>query len=198
MSEQYFTKEPDADHDIRWLQFSFQGRHYTFKTDAGVFSRSRIDKGSRILLSAIEVCSGDHILDLGCGYGVLGIVAADLGENTSLVLLDINRRAVRLARENAERNELESFRTVAGDGFASVSGEEFDLILTNPPLRAGKKQVLSLLYDSLQHLTPGGRLYFVIRTKQGAKSYAAALSERCTVETVTKEAGYRVFRASSD
>jgi 16S rRNA (guanine1207-N2)-methyltransferase len=195
--EHYFSARPRVASDRREWTTTLRGQVYTFVTDRGVFSRDRIDRGTRLLIETMVVAPDAVVLDWGCGYGPLGLVAARLAPQGWVTLLDINERAVELARENARRNGITWVDAVVGEGFSAVAGRRFDVILSNPPLRAGKAVVQGLIEGAPAHLVPGGTLWLVARTQQGAKSLYRAL-ERVfgSAETVARGGGFRVLRGT--
>ncbi|NLY89382.1 MAG: class I SAM-dependent methyltransferase [Firmicutes bacterium] len=197
MSEHYFTVEPNSDFKPGSFTTRLRGREFTFLTGAGVFSRERVDPGTRLLLDSLVLSGVRAPLDLGCGYGVIGLViAAELPE-VRVFMSDPNKRAVALAATNAARNGLTNVCIKEGEGFVPWPSQTFDLIACNPPLRAGKATVLGLFYDAAERLRPGGSLWTVIRTAQGAKSYFRELEKVfATVELVALKSGYRVLRAA--
>lgn len=196
MGEHYFTKDPQVGHQIQQIQAVLRQRKYTFFTDAGVFSRQRIDRGSELLIEVMQIPKSAKVLDMGCGYGVIGIVAADLASKGQVWLIDINQRAVDLARENLLYNQISNAQVRQNDGFRDFSERDFDIILMNPPFRAGKKVVYPLIERAKQYLVTGGVLYTVCLTRQGAKSLAKKMAEVFgTVDEVKKGSGYRVYRA---
>ncbi|AZR74703.1 16S rRNA methyltransferase [Anoxybacter fermentans] len=194
MNEHYFSQNPEVEHDFHEIVVELRGRKYIFLTDAGVFSRKRIDRGTELLIKAMQIKLSDKVLDMGCGYGPIGIVAADLALEGQVVMVDINQRAVELAKENLERNCITNARVILSDGFSNVEDKDFDVILMNPPFRAGKKVVYPLIEKSREHLKPGGLLYTVCRTRQGAKSLAKKIEKVFgEVDEVDKGSGYRVY-----
>jgi 16S rRNA (guanine1207-N2)-methyltransferase len=172
------------------------GRAFRFHTAAGVFARRGVDRGSRLLLETVEPSAAQRILDLGCGYGVLGIVMAARAPQAHVVLVDVNPRAVELARENATVNHLGHVDVRCGDGCAAVAGQTFDLVLFNPPIRAGRAVVLRLLREAHECLAPKGRLYLVARTQQGARTLGRLMGTIfARVAEVGRGGGFRVFEA---
>ena len=189
----YFAEKPDAEHDIHKLQLNLLGQPMTFLTDAGVFSKKMIDYGSQVLLSTIDFSKGDAILDLGCGYGPLGLTLVK-SQAVKATLVDINLRALDLARKNAELNKV-SAEIFQSNVYDQVTGI-FDHIISNPPIRAGKQVVHQVITGSLEHLTLGGDLTIVIQKKQGAPSAKAKMEEvfgNC--EVVKKDKGYYILRS---
>jgi 16S rRNA (guanine1207-N2)-methyltransferase len=169
-----------------------------FITDNGVFSKSAIDYGSLTLLRAFYAPQQYlRILDVGTGYGAIGITIAKLFPQAKVVLTEINERAVALARENAVRNQVQDrIEVLQGDGYEKVTGL-FDVIVTNPPIRAGKSVVYRIFSKAYGYLNPGGKLWVVIQKKQGAPSTFAKLQDIYDdVVEVNKDKGYRVFLAT--
>ncbi|HIE51481.1 MAG TPA: class I SAM-dependent methyltransferase [Armatimonadetes bacterium] len=194
--EHYFSYCPAAPPNRRLLHTTLRGEKYQFYTEASVFSRDRIDAGTRLLVETMDIQPGDTVADWGCGYGPLGLVAARLAYPGQCYLVDINRRAVALAWENARLNGLSNVWVWVGDGFSAVEGQPFTVVVSNPPLRAGKKVVSRLVEEAFRCLRPGGRLYLVARTRQGAKSLLRQVEAIFSqAETVARKGGYRVFRA---
>lgn len=197
MGEHYYSTNPEAKHEFQEIETDLRGRKYKFLTDAGVFSRNRIDRGSELMIEAMEIKPGDKVLDMGCGYGPIGIVASDLtGSQGEVIMADINQRAVDLVKENYKRNIITNATVVQSDAFTNIADRDFDVILTNPPFRAGKKVVYPMMEAAYEHLKTGGALYTVCMTRQGAKTLAKKMEEVFgEVEEVEKGSGYRVYRA---
>ena len=193
MTKMYFAENPDAKHDIHELNVELLGQQLTFLTDAGVFSKKMIDYGSRVLLSVLDFEAGERVLDVGCGYGPLGLTLAK-AQGVTATMVDINQRALDLAQKNAERNQI-SAEIFQSNVYEKVSGI-FDHIISNPPIRAGKQVVHEVISGSYEHLTEGGDLTLVIQKKQGAssaKSKMEAVFGNC--EIVKKDKGYYILRS---
>jgi len=179
------------------IRFEDGGREYRFRTAAGVFSRGGIDRGTRLMLEAVEPAGAGTILDLGCGYGALGVVMAARAPRAQVTLVDINPRAVGLAAVNIRDNAVANAEARTGDGCAPVGDARFDLILLNPPIRAGRAVVLRLLREAHAHLAPGGRFYLVARTSQGARTLARCMGEVFgRVREAERGGGFRVYEGS--
>ena len=194
MTEHYYTQNPASAHDERQVTLRALGNELVFTTDAGVFSRDGLDRGTEVLLEALPALTG-RVLDLGCGWGAVGVALGKKHPALDIVMTDINQRAVDLARRNLVRNGVKA-QVVQGDGFASVTGT-FDAIVTNPPIRAGKAVIYGLFRQARDFLNPGGALYIVIRKQQGAPS--ALKYRRETVaeaEVIDRGSGFHVIRAS--
>ncbi|WP_427156336.1 class I SAM-dependent methyltransferase [Streptococcus sanguinis] len=193
MTKMYFAENPDAKHDIHELNVELLGQQLTFLTDAGVFSKKMIDYGSRVLLSVLDFEAGERVLDVGCGYGPLGLTLAK-AQGVTATMVDINQRALDLAQKNAERNQI-SADIFQSNVYEKVNGI-FDHIISNPPIRAGKQVVHEVISGSYEHLTEGGDLTLVIQKKQGApsaKSKMEAVFSNC--EIVKKDKGYYILRS---
>lgn len=199
MSDHYFAANPSSSHEKREIQASFFGRSYSFITDAGVFSKKEVDFGSRLLIETVGQTDAERILDLGCGYGPIAIVMAVLHPAAQVVGVDVNGRAIELAKRNAIRNQVENrIQFLESDGFAKLDGQSFDLILCNPPIRAGKQVVYRLFRDAYEHLRPNGSLWIVIRKQQGAPSAKKELENYfAKVELVLREKGYWILQATN-
>lgn len=196
----YFDEQPTAGHQERQVLVRVCGLDFQFTTDQAVFSRTRLDFGSELLITATapekETPVG-RLLDLGCGYGAVGIIMKRLFPALEVVLCDINSRAVILAKDNAAANQARFVEVVQSDGLQAVEGR-FDLIMTNPPIRAGKATVYRFFSESAARLRSGGRLYMVIRKKQGASSALDRLKRLFSrVEVIKKSAGYWIIRAQN-
>jgi len=192
--EHYYTAQPSSLRQPVIYEDTLRGHPLRFWTDHGVFSRGHTDPGSEELIDAMDLTGARRILDLGCGYGVIGITAAKLAPQATIVMTDPNERAAELARQNMETNGVRNAEVRLGEGYAPVAGEQFDVILTNPPIRAGNAVVFALIADAPAYLTADGRFYLVARTKQGAKSFAQEMEHHfAVVAQVGQGSGYRVY-----
>lgn len=194
----YFDENPKTEHKAAEFQIRLSGLDFSFITDSSVFSRQRLDFGSRLLIETVgeDIKPSGRLLDLGCGYGPVGIIMKRLYPALEVVLCDINVRALELARDNARRNHAQYLEFFRSDGMQSVMGD-FDLILTNPPIRAGKQVVHRFFAEAAGRLRPGGRLYVVIQKKQGAPSALKRLQELFkSAEVIEHKAGYWIIRAT--
>lgn len=196
MAKMYFAENPDAEHDIHKLKVQLLGQNVTFLTDAGVFSKKMIDYGSQALLKCLDFHKQESVLDVGCGYGTLGLTLVKAKE-VEATLVDINQRALDLARQNAERNQV--LATIFQSNlYQNVEGR-FHHIISNPPIRAGKQIVHEVITGSYTHLLDGGDLTIVIQKKQGAPSAKAKMEEvfgNC--EILKKDKGYYILRSRKE
>ena len=193
--EHYFTNNETLKSELRTIKYQYGVDAFVFMSDNGVFSKDKIDFGSRLLVETIleEERDVGTVLDVGCGYGFMGIVLSKLFSCQG-TLIDVNKRAVHLANRNCKELHVDA-EAIVSDVYENVSGT-FDLVVTNPPIRAGKKVVLQILSEAKQFLNPKGRLWFVIRKDQGAKSIMKLLETMYKLEVVKKEKGFYIIRAN--
>lgn len=195
MGEHYYSEKPSSAHATRTFAHEYKGRTMQFETDAGVFSKAHVDRGTALLQEALPRTFKGRTLDLGCGWGALGVWMAAQWPAAQVILSDINERAVALAKKNVARNDLHA-TVYQSDGFASIEGT-FDLIATNPPIRAGKALIYRLYEESIARLDHSGALYVVIRKQQGAESTLAFLREHMAdVQVVERGGGFWVIRGN--
>ena len=193
MSKMYYAETPDAAHDIHDLNVSLLGQSFHFYTDAGVFSKKMVYYGSQVLINALDLERGKNLLDVGCGYGPLGISLAKV-QGVQSTMIDINSRAIDLAKKNAERNGVVA-HIFQSNIYENVS-EKFDYIISNPPIRAGKKVVHEIIEGAFDHLNQGGSLTIVIQKKQGAPSAKAKMEDVFgNSEIIRKDKGYYILRS---
>lgn len=197
MSEHYFSKNPQSKSMPQAWVYTLRGKDYSFISDVGVFSKNEVDFGTRLLIEQFKVpdISGD-ILDLGCGYGPIGIVLADWHQTRNVMMVDVNERALTLARENALKNDVENIEVIQSDGFSHLGQRSFAAVVTNPPIRAGKKVVHKMFEESKRALLRHGELWVVIQKKQGAPSAKEKLEALFgNVEVVFRSKGYFILKA---
>ena len=189
---QYFTNNTQLKSKKRVIQYHYGSTCYEFVSDNGVFSKNKIDFGSITLIDAYLKNKKDikSFLDVGCGYGFISIVLAK-ELNISGTGVDVNERALMLAKENASNNRV-NVSFIKSNIYENID-ESFDLIITNPPIRAGKRVVLEILNEAKNHLNREGELWAVIRKDQGVKSIIKCLNESYQVEIKEKNKGFYVF-----
>lgn len=200
----YYDSMPDTPSNRKFIDYRQNGINFRFVTDTNVFSRSEIDKGTDLMLeSAIAdikargARKGERLLDLGCGYGVVSTVMKSVFMSFDVTAVDVNNRAVALTKENAELNRLTLKKAVASDVLAALDKEDmFDVVLTNPPVRAGKQTVFAFYEQAFEHMVEGASIYVVLQRKQGAPSTEKKLIELFgNCETVAISGGYRVMKS---
>lgn len=190
----YFKNDASLNHDVTSYDVVILNQSFKFYTDAGVFSKRGLDYGSKVLIEQVVIKDHiKHVLDVGCGYGPIGISLAKVYPNLLVTMVDINERAVEMARKNATTHNVSNVEIKVSNLFSNVSGT-YDLILSNPPIRAGKQTIFKLYEDAEKHLNPGGLLCVVIQKKQGAPSTFEYLKTLFSaVEIVKKDKGYWVI-----
>lgn len=191
----YYTNNTDLKSETRIITFDYQDKRLEFLSDLGVFSKDSIDYGSRVLLSTFDKLENVTLLDVGCGYGTLALSLASVGENVSCTLVDVNDRALDLASQNAQRFNLENVIIKNSSCYEEVDGY-YDVIISNPPIRAGKKIVHEILSGAYDHLNPNGYIRVVIQKKQGAPSAKTKMEEvfgNC--EVIKKDKGYFILQS---
>ncbi len=194
MAKQYFDT-PDCVSDKRLCEISCLGVSVKAYTDNGVFSKGELDEGSETLLKALPALSG-AVLDLGCGWGAIGLILLKKYPEINLVMTDVNERALELARENLKLNAANA-EVLLSDGYSALEGRRFDYIITNPPIRAGKQVVYRFFAEAGEHMTDVGRLFIVIRKQQGAESALRYLKELFeNAEKIENHKGFWVIECS--
>ena len=197
MADHYFTQTPQSEHKPAQFETRYREHTLLFETDSGVFSRLELDRGTEVLLDALPDGLHGTTLDMGCGYGALGVSLAKAYPDCMVTMIDINERAVSLAKENAKRNGVAA-ETLQSDGFASIGGRTYDLIVMNPPIRAGKQVIYRLFADGAHALNPGGAMGVVIRKQQGAPSAQTYLKTLFDdVQLRQRESGFWVLWCQS-
>lgn len=198
MSEHYYTENPHTKSKPVTWETQLDGRSFRFTSDAGVFSKERVDFGSRLLIETADLTDypeGD-LLDVGCGYGPMGIALAKKDDKRTVEMVDVNLRAIELAKQNAEKNGVKNVQIHPSDLYKSVEKRDFAGIFSNPPIRAGKQVVHYILEEAIHYLKPNGYLTIVIQKKQGAPSASKKMEEVFgNVERIAMDKGYWILRS---
>ena len=191
----YFTNE-DVKSELRKINVNIGDKKFVFNVDNGVFSKRGLDFGSRTMIDALlaEDLHGKG-LDVGCGYGPIGIVLSSFF-NLSIDMIDVNKRAIHLCKMNIKDNDV-NCNSFISDIYDSIN-QKYAFIVTNPPIRAGKKVVYDILFKSKEHLLPGGVLYFVINKNQGAKSVVRDIGEVSETTILSRYKGFFVIKCIFD
>ncbi len=195
----YFDNVSELPHKEYKIAFEIEGRHYELAGDRGVFSKNSLDEGTRLLIETLlHRDIGKKVLDLGCGLGPIGLILAASDPGLRVTCSDVNLRALELTRRNAETlNVGDRVETVNSDLYHNITST-YDSVISNPPIRAGKKVTYAIYLGAKEHLNPGGHLYIVIRKKQGAESALAYIKTIYEyVEVIASHKGYRVITAAN-
>lgn len=195
----YFENDSSLNSAKKELTLVKNNEKYVFTTDIGVFSNKSLDYGSTLLLNEVmkHYKEGD-ILDLGAGYGYIGIILARTYARAHVTMVDINTRAVELTKINIKQNNVKNATALVSDGYQNVANKKFRYIVINPPIKAGKKVYYPFFKAAKNYLTADGTLMFVMKKKHGAKSAANYVNEQfgnCTL--LKKDAGYYIYAAIS-
>ena len=196
--QHYYTNDPDLAHDEHSFDFELGGHVLHLTTDNGVFSKHTVDFGSRVLIASVLAASLPEgpILDVGTGYGPIGLALAKHFPERQITMSDVNERALALTKKNAADNGIANVTILESSMYDQIDGQ-FGVIVTNPPIRAGKAIVSGILAGAAEHLLPGGQLYAVIQKKQGAPSALKLMKATYkTAEVIKKEHGYYILKAS--
>ena len=192
MPEYYYTNAPTSEHEERSFRAVFAGKVLAFDTDAGVFSKQHVDPGSELLCRSLPADLSGDVLDMGCGWGAMTVMTLARFPKANMTMADVNERALGLAVTNVEKNRMTA-KAVLSDGFEKIEGE-FDAVITNPPIRAGKAVIYKMFEDAKAHLREGGSLYLVIRKQQGAPSALKVLKELYgKAEVIERDGGYWII-----
>lgn len=199
MTTHYYTNNTDLPSHEKELRYQFKDQDLYFLSDEGVFSKNRLDYGSCTLI--------DHfiyqpwmrsLLDVGCGYGAISLCLKKVYPFSWMTLVDVNQRAIGLAKRNVIRNQLDHVDVYESDVYQCIE-EAYDVIISNPPIRAGKKVVFSILEGAFEHLHQQGELWIVIQKKQGAPSALKKMKEVFgNAEVVAKDKGYYIIKSKKE
>jgi 16S rRNA (guanine1207-N2)-methyltransferase len=193
----YYSKDPKVESDERTWSFELRGKSFKFTSDRGVFSKKEVDFGSRLLVDTFIMPEVDgDVLDVGCGYGPIGLSIASIDRDRRVHLVDVNERALDLAKKNASNNGIDNVEIYESDTLNQVKKKDYAAILTNPPIRAGKEIVHRIFEQSYEYLAHHGQLWVVIQKKQGAPSAIDKIESLFgNVEVVEKKKGYFILCA---
>ena len=189
----YYSEKPDTKLDKQEIQVNLLGIDFKFNTAASTFSKTRIDAGTYVLISRAEITENSQILDLGCGYGAVGIAIAKKHSDCTVLMTDINERAVKLSQDNIKLNQIDNAKVRKSNIYDSIP-EQFDNILLNPPQTAGKKICFQMIEEAKDHLNPEGKLQLVARHKKGGKELGKKMNETFgNLREIAKKSGYRIY-----
>ena len=193
-NDHYFSSSPQSEVKYGLIRTKFYDRNFEFITASSVFSKRHIDTGTQLLIESMILPETGSVLDIGCGYGAVGIVAAAVNSKLQVYMSDVNTRAVSLAKKNAERNRVFNTQVRCGNLYEPVEDQKFDCILLNPPISAGMETVKAIITEATKIMQSGALFEMVIRSKIGAKIFPALFTKtfgNCTI--VSRESGFRVL-----
>lgn len=188
----YFTNDNNIKSEEHKIEVSFKNNNYEFILDNGVFSKIKLDFATKTLLESLDFNNiKGRVLDFGCGWGPIGII---IKKNTDAVvdMVDVNLRSINLSKKNAKLNNVE-VNIFESDIYSNVK-DKYNYIITNPPIRVGKKILYEILFNAYDYLLDNGELWLVISKNQGAKSLLKDLKEKYNVNIVCKNKEFFVFR----
>ncbi|MBI2656611.1 class I SAM-dependent methyltransferase [Candidatus Woesearchaeota archaeon] len=195
--EHYYSEQQKSLLSIKKIRQKIKGQEFEFYTASGIFSKERIDKGTLILAESMIIAKNQKVLDIGCGIGILGIIAAKLS-SANIVMSDINKRAVMLAKMNCKLNNAKA-QVYQGNLYEKIKDEDFDAILSNPPQTAGKEICFKLIEQSKNYLKNKGSLQLVARHNKGGKTLSGKMQEVFgNVKIIAKKAGYWVYMSVNE
>lgn len=189
---QYFENNQKLKSELRILKYTYQDYKFNFYSDLGVFSKNKIDEGSRLLVETFFKYGekNKNILDVGCGIGFIGITLNKI-MNANVDMIDVNNRALHLTKMNITENKVKA--NVFYSNIYENIIKKYDVIITNPPIRAGKKIYLTILEESFNYLNENGELWFVMRTNHGVKTIIKNFKEMYKVDVLEKNVGFYVI-----
>lgn len=189
----YYSAQQEGPLQLKKIEVVLRGKRFSFCTASGVFSKDKVDYGTAVLAEYMQVSEKDRVLDLGCGIGIIGRVAATLTKE-KVVLVDVNQRAVELAKMNTKG--LENISVLLSDSYEKLQGEKFHVILLNPPQSAGKKLCMQMISEAKEHLFSGGSIQVIARHNKGGETLSKYMQELYgNVETLCRKGGYRVYKS---
>jgi 16S rRNA (guanine1207-N2)-methyltransferase len=193
-AEHYFTEHPKSKARYGLIRTYLRGRAFELLTASGVFSKRRVDLGTRLLIESMVLPKKGCALDIGCGYGAVGIVAATVEPSLEVYLVDVNGRAVWLARQNIEKNRIYNAEAKRGFLYEPMKDLAFDCVLSNPPVSVGMQTVKSIILEAPAHMTNGATFQMVVKSKVAGKRLCAFFEEAFgKFEVLARESGYRVL-----
>jgi 16S rRNA (guanine1207-N2)-methyltransferase len=192
--EHYFSAQPKSRPRYGLIRANLRGKAFEFLTASGVFSMARVDLGTRLLIESMVLPEKGCILDIGCGYGAVGITAAVFNPDLYVFMVDVNMRAVWLARQNIARNCLSNAEAKRGDLYDPVEGLIFDCVLSNPPVSAGMGTVKAIISEAPRRMSDGASFQMVLRSKIAGRRLCMFFEEAFgNVDVLARESGYRVL-----
>jgi 16S rRNA (guanine1207-N2)-methyltransferase len=193
-ADHYFSSRPKSKLKFGFIQTYLRGKPYKFLTASGVFSKKRLDLGTKLLVEAMRLPELGYVLDIGCGYGAVGIAAATINPNLHVVMVDVNQRAVMLAKRNLAMNKVANVEVRRGNLYEPVKDMFFNCILSNPPISAGLATVEKIIFQAPEHMAEKATLQMVLKSKVVGERLLQTFKETFgNVEIIARESGYRVL-----
>jgi 16S rRNA G1207 methylase RsmC len=192
--DHYFAAHPKSKLNLGIIRTNLRGKSFEFLTSSGVFSKKRVDLGTRLLIESMVLPEEGYVLDVGCGYGAVGIAAAAFNTNLRVVMVDVNERAVRLARRNVEINKVQNAIVKRGHLYELVKDFTFNCVLSNPPVSAGMETVKAIISEAPAHMANKALFQMVVRSKIGGKRLRMFFEEAFgNFQILARKSGYRVL-----
>ena len=190
---QYFENNKNLKSEINKINVNVNDTSFVFYTDNGVFNKKGLDYGTRLLLENIDFTNKKSFLDVGCGCGPIGIYIALQNKSYTVDMIDVNERAIHLCNMAKKENNLDNINIFKSDAYENINNK-YDLILTNPPIHAGKKKVYEIIENAKDYLNKNGELLIVIRKDQGAKSLINDFKKIYNFEILNRDKGFYIIK----
>ncbi len=192
---QYFENNTNLKNNPKKIDVFFKNKKYTFSTNNGLFSKKKIDYGSNLLLTNfLKEKKDGKILDLGCGYGAIGIIIAKTLPSSNVDMIDITDLAIKISKENIGLNNLSNIKVFKSNIYENIK-DKYNYIITNPPIRAGKEIILNFLLNSKDYLKDNGELWFVMRKNHGVKTIIKCMENKYDIQVIDKSNGFYIVCA---
>lgn len=194
VTDHYFTAKQRSKPKLGLVRTHIRGIAFEFLTASGVFSKRKVDFGTRLLIESMVLPGKGYVLDMGCGYGAIGIAAGALNPNLRVIMVDVNERAIRLAKRNVKLNNVNNVEVKRGDLYEPVEGLKFDCVLLNPPMSAGMGTVKAMVVRAPKYMVEGASFQMVVRSNIGGERLRRLLEETFgNVKVLARKGGYRVL-----
>lgn len=191
---QYFENNKNLKSDINKINAKVKDTSFIFFTDNGVFNKKGLDYGTRLLLENLNLSNKNKFLDVGCGCGPIGIYIAMQNNNYTVDMIDVNERAIHLCNMAKKENNINNINIFKSDAYENINSK-YDLIISNPPIHAGKKKVYEIIENARNYLNENGELLIVIRKDQGAKSLMNDFKDIYDFEVLKKDKGFYIIKS---
>jgi len=189
----YYSEKQTSPLRLCKIKSTIMGKVFEFYSGSGVFSKKKVDSGTKILVENCIVKNGWKILDLGCGYGVIGVVIGKIFPKTTVLMIDVNKRALKLAKMNIELHNIENAKVKYSNLYSGIK-EKFNTIIVNPPITAGRKLCFRIIEEAKEHLEKDGSLQLIAKHRKGGKMLGEKMLEVFgNMEEKTKSGGYRLY-----